>query len=326
MRFLASLLALAAGASFAQPLEIAKRVRALTEIRGAAIANDGRLFTWGDSLTVRSSLLDKARVLARGPFGEAGCLVDLDGDGQQEFVGKEGSSALGKLAWRSPPHWEARVMEEATDTHDCAEATLFGRKGVLVIHRFMQVRFYELSNDKQWLVREIYSIYTPSLQAGLLLRDVDGDGRTDIICGNYWIQSPERFDLSWRIFAMNTWFEDRESALHTLLFAGDTLIAAQAHLASARVATFGKPKDPRQLWKESRVAGEFHRVHAIAVHGDRIFFVENNGASSQLFELRNGAAVMVAKGVPTLRLFAAGGNLVSVGSREIVSWAMEARN
>ena len=36
----------------------------------------------------------------------------------------------------------------------------------------------------------VYSFYTPSRQAGLLLADVDGDGLTDIFAGNYWIRSP----------------------------------------------------------------------------------------------------------------------------------------
>ena len=51
-------------------------------------------------------------------------------------------------------------------------------------------------DGKPWPYREIYSIYTPSQQTGLSMRDIDGDGRIDILCGNYWIQSPERFRTS----------------------------------------------------------------------------------------------------------------------------------
>ena len=85
---------------------------------------------------------------------------------------------------------EPVVIDDEFDTHDCMEATLFGRKGVLVIQRYMQVRFYERADKSPGRIREIYSIYTPSQQTGLSLRDIDGDGRVDIVCGNYWIQSP----------------------------------------------------------------------------------------------------------------------------------------
>jgi hypothetical protein len=225
------------------------------------------------------------------------------------------------LTWRKPPDWKPVVLEAQTDTHDCIEATLFGRKGVLAIHRHMQVRFYEPNRaGGPWIVREIYSIYTPSQQAGLSLRDVDGDGGLDILCGNYWLQSPERFDLPWHIFAINTWFESPQSAMLAHALVGDQLFVAQGHMAPARVAVFRKPEDPRQLWKESEIAGDFFNVHAVTRVSGRFVFGENNGPASRIFELRDGAARALANGLPSLRLFAAPGGLLSVGPHEIVEW------
>lgn len=319
MRLAACLLALLPSVCVSQELVLRKRIALKDEIRGAALAHDQRLFTWGaTSLSVRRDGVGPAHVLARGVFGEGGCLVDIDGDGRDEFVGKEGVG-LGPLTWRKPPLWKPVVVEAQTDTHDCLQAALFGRKRVLTIHRHMQVRFYEppVESGVSWKVHEIYSIYTPSNQGGLALRDVDGDGRVDILCGNYWIQSPERFDLPWHIFAINTWFEARDSALHTHALVGDRVFAAQAHGVPARVAIFERPSDIRELWKELRVAGEFKRVHASANINGRIVFAEKNGAASRLFELRDGVAVQLASGFETLRLIAVNGGILSVGPREI---------
>src|SRR4051812_48916916 len=268
MRAFACFLVLSLGSCEAQFVRTIRRVGAPGAIRGAALSLEGNIVTWGNQLLLWSVPLGKPRLLADGNFGEGGCLVDLDGDGVQEFIGKEGSG-LGKLVWRKPPDWQPVVIDDEFESHDCLEATLFGRKGVLVIQRYMQVRFYEHALAKTWPYREIYSIYTPSQQTGLSLRDVNGDGRIDIVCGNYWIQSPERFELPWHIFAINTWFEQPPSAMLAHAFVGDALFIAQGHTEDARAAIFRKPADPHQLWQESRLPGDFHRVHAVTTtNGD----------------------------------------------------------
>ena len=37
-----------------------------------------------------------------------------------------------------------------------------------------------------------------------LWMDVDGDDRVEFLRGNYWIQTPNEFDLPWRIFAIHS--------------------------------------------------------------------------------------------------------------------------
>jgi len=276
--------------------------------------------TWGDGLHAWTISDLKRRELTPGAFGEGGCLVDLDGDGAQEFVGKEGDPGLGKLTWRKPPFTEAVVIDDEFDTHDCIEATLFGRKGVLVIQRHMQVRFYERGAKSPWPFREIYSIYTPSMQTGLLLRDIDRDGRLDIVCGNYWIQSPERFDLAWHIFAINTRFEEQRSATLTHAFLGDDLFAAQAHMADARAALFRRTEDTKLLWTEKRIDIPLHRVHAVAVVDKTLFVAENNGATSRTFVVRGGVPMKILDGVDTLKFVDVKRGVLSVGPSELVLW------
>jgi hypothetical protein len=324
MQFRAGIAVLCSSILYAQSAIVLKRAGSTSEIRGAALANNGQIFTWGDQLERWTAPGLKPSALARGTFGEGGCLTDLDGDGAQEFVGKEGAG-LGKLTWRSPPDWKPVVIDDEFETHDCMEATLFERKGVLVIQRYMQVRFYERGEGKRWPYREIYSIYTPSQQTGLSTRDIDGDGYVDIVCGNYWIKSPQSFELPWHIFAINTYSELPESAMLTHAFLGKDLLVTQGHMPDARVTLFTKPQDPRQLWQETPIAGEFHRVHTSAAWNGMLFFGENNGASSRIFALKDRKATEIAKGVENLQILATKEGMISVGPKELVLWRYDRR-
>jgi hypothetical protein len=324
MRFGAGIAVLCSSILCAQSAIVLQRASSASEIRGAALANNGEIFTWGDQLQRWTGPGLKPSTLAHGPFGEGGCLTDLDGDGAQEFVGKEGPE-LGKLTWRRPPDWKPVVIDDEFETHDCMEATLFGRKGVLVIQRYMQVRFYERGAGKRWPYREIYSIYTPSQQTGLSMRDIDGDGRVDIVCGNYWIRSPQSFELPWHIFAINTYSELPESAMLAHAFLGRDLLVAQGHMSESRVTLFTKPQDPRQLWQEMPIKGEFHRVHTIAAWNGMLFFGENNGASSRIFALKDRNAIEIAKGVENLQILATKDGMISVGPHELVLWRYDRR-
>ena len=106
MRALAYVFVLILSAAEAQTLTMLKRVPAAGELRGAAEARDGRIITWGDGLYAWNLPSLTPQLLAPGDFGEGGCLVDLDGDGRQEFVSVEGTG-LGKLTWRRAAGLEA---------------------------------------------------------------------------------------------------------------------------------------------------------------------------------------------------------------------------
>lgn len=148
--------------------------------------------------------------------------------------------------------WGGETIDENTNAIDAMEIRLFDRLGLLVVHRGMQVRFYERPRlpSSRWPYREIYSFYTASEQGGLLIQDIDGDGYPDIVCGNYWICSPREFHLPWRLHAINLWNEDPLSASARLDWLDGKLLWLESKRPNARASWFRPPADPRQLWIE----------------------------------------------------------------------------
>ncbi len=315
-------------------------------IRGAALGPHRSVYAWGDVLELWKPPEGRAVELARGPFGEGGCTLDVNQDGRTDVVVQR-KDLSGSLVWLDASNWQAHTIDTGTVVQDAAAAVLFGRRGVLAVHRSAQVRFYEIPAPPEgpWPYREIYSFYTPSRQGGLLVADVDGDGRRDILCGNYWIRSPERYELPWRLFALNTYSETPEAGMLRMVLAdiagrgGGDVVVAERERSAARLAWFARPADVRRLWIEHRLADELRPAHpqglaAADLDGDgrvEIAVGENHGSRSRLLILYNRgagrfAASEVFRGTPVLALWAADVNsdgrtdLVGAGPDSVFWW------
>jgi hypothetical protein len=220
------------------------------------------LTTWGDRVVQWEIPSGKKRMLTKrrpGGFIEGGCRLD-----NGALVLNEGPPGH-QLVWLDAPTWQRHVIDTGVEARDILPATLFGRKGILLIHRGAQVRFYEIPPDpnEPWVRTEIYSFYTPSLQGGLGMADVDGDGIPDILAGNDWIKAPSSFELPWHLFAIELWNEEplsallREKLVDLFGTGAQNLVAVQRAVPRARLAWFEKPPDPKQLWIEYRLEGAF---------------------------------------------------------------------
>jgi hypothetical protein len=288
--------------------------------------HNSRLYTWGDRLTAWSVPDLHPEVLAEGSFGEGGCVADLNADGLPEFIGYEGPG-LGRLTYRRAPDWRTETVDTEIEMHDCRMVTLFGRRGILMVNRGMQVRFYERPREpaSRWPYREIYSFYTASYQGDLVLLDIDGDSFPDILCGNYWIKSPKAFDLPWRLFAINTHHQTPEAAMVRFAPLPDgRLWIFQSHVENARAMLFERPPDPKQLWKETRYGEDMQlsRLHAIARVGSDVIVGEHNGPKSRLLFFRSGAKPrVVLTGVDVLQIFVLNhGEYLLAGPRGVTRW------
>jgi hypothetical protein len=266
-----------------------------TQVGGGALL--GRtVAAWGDGVVLVPLDGGPARKVNSGRYERGGCAFE-GGLFLNESPAK--GNEFGRAVYLAAPSGTAALVDTGASFRDCREAELFGRRGVLVTHRQMQIRFYERPErtGERWPYREIYSIYTASAQSGLALMDVDRDGRVDILHGNYWIQSPEEFELPWRLFAFNNWWDTARSAMLRIAIKHDgSIVAAESEASPARFSRFQRPENPRQFWHEAsiRVPRGLRKPAAIAMDGGVVLVGEDAGGKSRLMAFDEGEARVLA--------------------------------
>lgn len=264
---------------------------------GAWIENE--LVTWGNKLRLGNRVLSDIGATSGCPFS-GGIALQSGSD----------------LFW-----WKAGNLERIDSgaaVIDMREMELFGRRGLMVIHRGMQLRFYErpAKPATRWPYSEIYSFYTASEQGGLLIHDVDNDSHPDIICGNYWVQSPRQFDLPWRLYAINLFHEHPLAASARLTWMNGKLLWLESKRPKARVVWFTPPPDPRELWSAEPLGIDLNYPRAVLAHKDKVWIGENNGSNSRLIEWPS--LKILRTGTPLHTVLETPDGIVGIGPNEVV--------
>lgn len=217
------------------------------DVAGFALDGD-KLFVWGQDVFEVDLRSGQRQRIAGGQFTEGGCLLD------QGLI--LNSIEPRELLWLRLADRKRFVVDTGVDTRDAIAADLLGHHGVLLLHKRQQVRFYDFPSPMKdrWTETELYTIYTPSTEGGLVIADIDGDGLPDLLCGNYWMKSPTAFELPWREFAIDTWNEEEASAMLRLAWSDPVRVAAQRDMHPGRVAWFDRAPDPQQLWTRHDLA------------------------------------------------------------------------
>jgi hypothetical protein len=240
------------------------------DVAGFALSA-GKLYVWGEDAFEIDLQSGHSERIAEGKFAEGGCLLD---DGL--ILNSVEPRAL---IWLRLSDRKRFVVDTGVDTRDAISADLLGHHGVLLLHKRQQVRFYDLPSPMKdnWAESELYTIYTPSTEGGLVMADIDGDGLPDLLCGNYWMKSPTRFDLPWREFAIDLWSEEEGSAMLSLAWnpADHIRIAAQRDLRPGRAAWFEPPADVKQLWTAHDL-GPTAGVSSVIFIGKDLILLEKN--------------------------------------------------
>lgn len=235
---------------------------------GAALIDGVRpmVVAWGDGVTEWPAGGGVARRYLPGRRFTAGCAAK---DGTLYLL--EGRRLIRFVR----PYADGRMLESDTEFQDCLAWRLDGREGVLVPHLHLQLRFY----GEGAAARDLYSIYTPSKQGGLVERDVDGDGRMDLVWGNYWLERPREAGGHWRLFAINLFHEEEDSALARMAWGSGGLYWG-ASSGKARLAWMKPPGDVRQIWASEMLADAPAGIRALEVAGEALVVAHAGGVDA----------------------------------------------
>jgi hypothetical protein len=200
-------------------------------------------------------------VASRSPSEVGGVALDVDRDGKIDFVA--GGAWFRQPADSKAGPWPTIVFDEKlASVHDVIAADLDGdgREEVVTMSDQSDVRWYRIPKEdpaRPWPVEKICA----SVHAGLSSGDLDGDGDTDIVRSDIWLENVDR-GTKWieRKFCGIPWAEREKSGFTYLATRSrvadinrdgrNDIVLTEAEFSGARVAWFEAPANPRDVpWK-----------------------------------------------------------------------------
>lgn len=220
-------------------------------------------------------------------FSNGGCALDIDGDGIDEVVvarpGADGRDIeflwYEEVADRRPwvEHPLGRFPHAGSGApHDIVPFSARRPdgtpvKGVVAVIDRQQLVWYETPADprRPWTRHDIGTLPAKG-QSGLLVGDVAGHGRSDLLCGMFWAECPA--DPSGEVWAFHRYGDwDRNGwggmTKHALVdLDGDgrpEVVATEAEIPDARLGIFKPTQDRTKPWQCRVVESRLYCPHSL---------------------------------------------------------------
>ncbi|MBN1422772.1 MAG: VCBS repeat-containing protein, partial [Planctomycetes bacterium] len=229
------------------------------------------------------------RVIAEGAgFSTDIETCDVDADGDRDVIAIRGGSVL----WYENPGWKAHPIGDAP-MHDIETADFDGDGKPDIAARNQgefgsrgdRLHFFRQVSPRRWTAS---SIEIPDGE-GLLVRDVDGDGRPDVVINGTWYENTGGV-AGWRAHVFAKAWTHKSAFVAMGDISGDgreDIVLAPSELRGQtyRLSWFEAPADRRGIWPEHIVLDRIEAVHHFVGIGD---FDRDGGADIATAQMHQG--------------------------------------
>jgi FG-GAP repeat len=233
-----------------------------------------------------------------GRYSNGACAMDVNGDGMDEMIvarqqePSQGSDVLwfeevpGQQLWKE--HLVGHLAEwEAPHDIMPLEMTVQGGavRGVAVVSARRLLYWFRIPDDptQAWGKHEIADLQQAGMvgaESGLVLGDLAGNGRPDVVCGDFWAECPaDPTAEAWKVRRYCDWdghpIPGRDAGWGGMaqLDLGDMdgdgrleIVAAEAEIPEARLGVFSRdPEDAAGLWEVALVDTGLYCPHSVVV-------------------------------------------------------------
>jgi len=206
-----------------------------------------------------------------------GVLADVNGDGRLDFIAGGDWRSPYIWWWEQPSElsqkWIRHVIGKfANKFHTQIWVNIDGRGKLITWNQGQRALLilepYDDPN-REWQVRFIAHNVEGE---GLAWADVDGDGKPELVAGNYWFKPKNSASDEWQRFQFTQGYVgtlveaadlDGDGRIEIVLSEGDAQYFGRK--GQGRVAWFKSEGDPRQLWREHVLADDLVDPHSLIV-------------------------------------------------------------
>ena len=210
-------------------------------------------------------------------------VADLNGDGHADVVAA--TDTPGKyLVWFEGPSCTPHVIDATREMHDIEVADLDGDGQLDLVGRFQSefdnlagnaIHLYQRTSADSW---RHGSLAIPHGE-GLKVRDLDGDGKVDLIVNRVWVKNglapgaDATLPSGWTQYTYSTTWTAQSTFVDTGDFNGDgrlDIVLTPSELVGQRyhISWFEAPQDRASAWSEHIVDPDVESVHHFVAAAD----------------------------------------------------------